>query len=154
MDNENEIKHIGVLGMRWGRSGGSKQSSLSNRDRSSMRTKSLTLVKQRNAVRSNRSATTMVADWLLSSNNQGKLFSEKHGKSSTAKKGAALSDQISTLRKGRDKTSKVLDAMMTPGGSSRKFSEMKPNERRAVTTITGIILAGTIGSMVINSKLR
>lgn len=152
--NNDELAHFGVLGMRWGHrkaqtsssgSGGSgkKSQGVFSKNRSER----IKVANELAAVRAKRSRKAKIADWLLSGPESGKLFSERYGKSETAKKGAKLSDKLKDMRKQRDTGEKVLDALLTPGLKTKTFTERPARERRRIVALTTVALAAGIGLM-------
>ncbi len=144
--NNDELKHVGVLGMRWGHRTARESGAVFTKNRPER----IKVANQLAAVRKQRSRKVKLADWVLSGPEHGKLFSEKYGKSATAKKGAKLSDQLRFMRKKRDVGEKVLDALLTPGMNTKTFTERPAKERRKIVALTAVVVAGVVGFMKIN----
>lgn len=147
--DKNELKHVGVLGMKWGHrraqkdSGGGRSGGAFSKNRSER----IKVANELAKVRSQRSKKAKIADWLLSGPQSGKQMSEAHGKSAVAKKGSQLSNKLQDLRKNRTRGEKVIDALMTPGTGTKTFTERPARERRRIVALTAIVTAGAIGLM-------
>lgn len=148
---DDSLKHVGVLGMRWGHRKAEGGSSGGNKKYqgafSKNRSERIKVANELQAVREKRSRKVKIADWILSGPETGPLFSERHGKSSTAKKGAELSKKLANMRKQRDVGEKVLDALLTPGLKTKTFTERPARERRKIVALTAVVLTAGIGLM-------
>lgn len=148
--NNNELEHVGVLGMKWGHRKARAESSGGGRSGGAFSKNRNERIKTANAlakVRAQRSKKTKLADWLLSGPGSQKMFSEKHGKSAVAKKGSQLSNKLEDMRRSRTRGEKVIDAFMTPGRGTKTFTERPARERRRIVAVTAAVLVGTIGLM-------
>lgn len=155
VSDEEYLKHVGVLGMKWGhrRAEGGGGEKKYHGAFSKNRPERIKVANELEAVRRRRKLGTKIGDWFLSGPNSQKLFSEKHGRSETAKKGSELSNKLEEMRKQRDRGEKVLDFLLTPGYSTKKFTELPAKSRRKVVVLTAACMAGAFGLMKVTDLM-